>query len=402
MDVPEPLDAVTPVVAGGPGFPPEATAPPTVGVEEEFLLADRYSRSAVYRSVSVVHAARAHLGAPHATPELSQSQVETVSAVCRTAAELRTEILRLRAGAAAAAAEHDCLLVPSGTAVLGRSGPPPVLDQPRYLALIRRFGPLVQEQGVNACHVHVGVTDREAAVDAVNHLRGWMPLLLALTANSPYSGGTDTGYASWRSGVWSRWPAAGPPPYLRGAAHYARVVGQLVATGAAMDSAMMYWHVRPSAHLPTIEVRIADVLPDARTTTAYALLVRGLVGHALEAAGAGEYAPEVPDLLLRAACWQAARHGPTGTLPATHTRDCAATSVGRLVEEMWKRVEPYLSRYGDDQCVGDWLSEVQLTGSGCARQRRVADRCGGRLEAVVDDLAVEPVGSPGPGGGPPG
>ncbi|MGW3205617.1 carboxylate-amine ligase [Streptomyces sp. NPDC001135] len=387
--MPEPLDAVTPVAAGGSAFPPEATAPPTVGVEEEFVLADRHSRSAVYRSLSVVHAARTHLGAPHATPELSQSQVETVSAVCRTAAELEGEILRLRAGAAVAAAEYDCLLVPSGTAVLGRSGPPPLLDQPRYLALARRFGPLVHDQGVNACHVHVGVTDREDAVEAVNHLRGWMPLLLALTANSPYSGGSDTGYASWRSMVWSRWPAAGPPPYLRGAAHYARIVDQLVATGAAMDPGMIYWHVRPSAHLPTIEVRIADVMPDAGTTTAYALLVRGLVGHAVEAARAGEYAPEAPDLLLRAACWQAARHGPTGALPATHTRDCAATPVGRLVEELWKRVEPHLSRYGDDQFVGDWLSDVQLNGTGFARQRRVAEQYAGRLEAVVDDLAVE-------------
>ncbi|MEV5878298.1 glutamate--cysteine ligase [Streptomyces sp. NPDC052101] len=386
--MPEPFDAMTPAVAGGPGFPPEATAPPTVGVEEEFVLADRHSGSAVYRSISVVGAARARLGGPHATPELSPSQVETVSAVCRTAAELEAEVVRLRTGAAVAAAEHDCLLVPSGMAVLGRSGPPPVLGQARYHALAGRFGPVVDGQGVNSCHVHVGVADREEAIQAVNHLRGWMPLLLALTANSPYNDGADTGYASWRSMVWSRWPSAGPPPYLRGAAHYAWVVDQLVGTGAAMDQAMLYWHVRPSAHLPTIEVRIADVLPDAGTTTAYALLVRALVGHAVEAVRAGERAPEVPDLLLRAACWQAARHGPVGTLPSTHTRDCAPLGVVRLIEELWKRVEPYLSRHGDDRRVGDWLSDVQLTGPGSARQRRVAQQREGDLRAVVDDLAV--------------
>ncbi|AOR30037.1 hypothetical protein BFF78_02180 [Streptomyces fodineus] len=360
-----------------------------MGVEEEFVLADRHSRSAVYRSLSVVCAARAHLGGPHAVPELSQSQVETVSAVCRTAAELEAEIARLRTGAAAAAAEHDCLLVPSGMAVLGRSGPPPVLDQARYRALVGRFGPVVEDQGVNACHVHVGVADREEAVQAVNHLRGWMPLLLALTANSPYGDGTDTGYASWRTMVWSRWPSAGPPPYLRGAAHHAWIVDRLVAIGAALDPAMVYWHVRPSPHLPTIEVRIADVLPDAGTTTAYALLVRALVGHAVEVARAGERAPEVPDPLLRAACWQAARHGPTGTLPGTHTRDCVPMTVGRLIEELWKRAEPYLGRHGDDQRVGGWLSDVQRTGTGAARQRRIAERHEGDLRAVVDDLAVE-------------
>ncbi|MET8807418.1 glutamate--cysteine ligase [Streptomyces sp. NPDC004546] len=380
---------MTPAAVGGAGYAPEAAAPPTVGVEEEFVLADRRSRSTVSRSLSVVRAARARLGGAHVTPELSQSQVEMVSAVCRTGVEVEAEVLRLRAGAAAAAAEHDCLLVPSGVAVLGRSGPPPVLDRARYQALARRFGPVVHGQGVNACHVHVGVADREDAVRAVNHLRGWMPLLLALTANSPYSDGADTGYASWRSVLWSRWPSAGPPPHLRDAAHYQRVVDQLVSSGAALDPAMVYWHVRPSAHLPTIEVRIADVMPDAKTTTAYALLVRSLVGHAVEAGRSGEPAPDVPDLLLRAACWQAARHGSVGTLPGTHTRDYAPTDIGRLIEELWKRVEPHLSRHGDDGRVGDWLGDVQLHGSGSARQRRAAERHEGGLRAVVDDLAVE-------------
>ncbi|MEU6669323.1 glutamate--cysteine ligase [Streptomyces sp. NPDC046727] len=381
---------MTPAVAGTPATPAEVTAPPTVGVEEEFVLVERHSRAAVHRAPSVVATARGHLGEPHVTPEISQAQVETVSAVCRTAAELEAEVVRLRRGVATAAAEYECLLVPSGTPILGRPGPPPVMDKARYRAFLGRFGPLVHDQGVNACHVHVGVADREEAVRAVNHLRGWMPLLLAITGNSPFSDGTDTGYASWRSVVWSRWPLAGPPPYLRGTAHYERVVDQLVATGAAMDPAMIYWHVRPSPHLPTIEVRVADVMPEAATTTAYALLIRALVGCAMEAVRAGEPAPEVSDLLLRAACWQAARYGTSGILPATHTRDCAPASVSRLVEELWKRVEPHLSRYGDDRRVGDWLGDVERRGSGSARQRRVAALHSGSLQAVVDELAVSP------------
>ncbi len=388
--MPEPLDAVSPVVTGTPRSPAQAAAPPTVGVEEEFVLADRHSRAVAHRAPAVVGAARGRLGAPHATAEVSQAQVETVSAVCRTAGELEAEIVRLRGGAATAAAEYDCLLVPTGSAVLGRPGPPPVVDKARYRAFLARFGPLVHDQGVNACHVHVGVEDREEAVRSVNHLRGWMPLLLALTGNSPYCDGTDTGYASWRSMVWGRWPVAGPPPYLRGAAHYEEVVGHLVASGAAMDPAMVYWHVRPSPHLPTLEVRVADVLAEPAATTAYALLVRALVGCAVDAVRAGEPAPQVPDLVLRAACWHAARHGTDGALPATHTRDCAPTAVGRLVEELWKRVEPHLSRYGDDRWVGDWLSEVQHRGTGSVRQRRIAEQHGGRLQAVVDQLAVPP------------
>ncbi|MBL1082451.1 glutamate--cysteine ligase [Streptomyces actinomycinicus] len=386
--MPEPFEEVTPAAAGRPAYPTEVTAPPTVGVEEEFILADRRSRTAVHRAPAVLRAARGLLGAPHTTAEISQCQVETVSAVCRTAAELEAEIVRLRRGAALAAAEYDCLLVPGGTAILGTPGPPPVLDQPRYHALIHHFGAVAHDQGVNACHVHVGVSDREEAVQAVNHLRSWMPLLLALTVNSPFYDGSDTGYESWRTAVWSRWPSAGPPPHLRSAAHYDRLVDQLVATGAAMDQGMIYWHVRPSVHVPTIEVRIADVMPEPTVTASYALLVRALVAHAVEAVRAGEPAPETPDLLLRAACWQAARYGPAAALPAAHARDCSPSPVARQVDELWKRVEPQLSRYGDDRLVSDWLSDVQHRGTGSTRQRHVAAQHGGRLQAVVDDLAV--------------
>ncbi|WP_345521498.1 carboxylate-amine ligase [Streptomyces echinatus] len=381
---------MTPAAAGAPMFPAEVTAPPTVGVEEEFILAERHSRAAVYRAPSVVRAALGHLGASHVTAEVSQAQVETVSAVCRTAAELEAEIGRLRRGAATAAAEHDCLLVPSGTAVLGRPGPPPLADKPRYRAFARSFGPLIQDQGVNACHVHVGVADRDEAVRAVNHLRGLDAPVARPHRQLPLQ--RRDGHRLRELAHHALEPVAlggsPAPPAGRGALRPDRRPAHRHRSGDGPG--MIYWHVRPSPHLPTIEVRVADVLPDAAATTAYALLVRALVGGAVEAVRAGEPAPEVPDPLLRAACWQAARHGTACTLPATHTRDHTPTAVGRLVEELWKRVEPQLSSYGDDRWVSDWLGAVQHGGSGSSLQRRVAEHHGGSLQAVVDALAVEP------------
>ncbi|SHF88508.1 carboxylate-amine ligase [Streptoalloteichus hindustanus] len=367
-----------------------------MGVEEEFVLVDRHSRQSVRRAREVVRAAKDAAGAEHVEPEMAQAQVENVSAVCHTAAELHAEVTRLRGSTAAEAARAECLLVPSGTAVLGDVGPPPILDKPRYHTIERRFGPLVRQQCVNACHVHIGVRDREESVQVVNHLRVWTPLLLALSVNSPFCAGEDTGYASWRSMVWGRWPTCGPPPYLESAAHYEHVVGSLVDSGAAVDGGMLYWHVRPSRHVPTVEMRVADVLPDVRDTVAYALLVRALAAACLDSVRSGARSLPVPEAVLRAASWRAARYGMNSLLLATHRPAPVLAPAWSLVRELVASVLPHLERHGDSEIVRRWLELVHARGTGAERQRAVARRHGGDLRAVVDDLAVAP--SPPDGG----
>ncbi|MFF3350972.1 glutamate--cysteine ligase [Streptomyces sp. NPDC002779] len=390
--MPEDPGLVAPTVdvrsaSGGTGSP-SAQAAPTLGVEEEFVLADSRTRMAVRKASGVLVATRSRVGADHVAAEMAQAQVENVGAVCSTAEELHRETTRLRCAAASAAHVQGCLLVASGSPVLGNPGPLPILDQPRYHRIARRFKQLVEDQCVNACHVHVGVPDRGEAIRTVGHLRPWMPLLLALTANSPFCNGVDTGYASWRSMVWDRWPCAGPPPLLHSAAQYETLVDQLVSSGAAFDPAMLYWQVRPSRHVPTVEVRIADVLPQAADTVAYALVVRGLVADALTRVRDGAPTPDVPDMLLRAACWRAARYGVDDTLVGTHRDGCPTLPAFELVDDLWARVEPHLERFGDASEVSHWLDRIRHSGNGATRQRRVAEQNAGRLEAVVDYLAA--------------
>ena len=141
---------------------------------------------------------------------------------------------------------------------------------------------IAHEQGICGCHVHVAVPDREAAIQVGNRLRPWLPLLLAVTANSAIYRNTDTGYASWRSILWQRWPVAGPPPQFDSADEYDAVVRQLLDTGAMLDDGMVYWDVRPSANFPTVEVRVADVPATVAETVLFAALVRGAVMTALD------------------------------------------------------------------------------------------------------------------------
>ena len=368
----------------------QATQALTMGVEEEFLLADAESRRSVHGASAVLGAVETGAdGGRGFTAEMAQAQVETMSEVCTDAGQLRAEVTRLRNCAAGEARRLGYLLVASGTSVLGDPGPPPTIDKPRYHRIEESFGPLVEQQCVGACHVHIGVPDREEALAVVNHLRLWTPVLLALSANSPYWNGHDTGHASWRSLLWGRWPTTGPPPYLRSVAHYEQTVAALVDSGAAMDPGMVYWSVRPSRHVPTVETRIADVMPGPADTVGYALLVRGLAARALAEHRAGRPAPPVDETVLRAACWRAARDGLLGRallVPlAGRPRPVPAWAA---VTAMLRHVRPYLEASGDARTVARWLRTLRAVGTGADRQRTAVARRG-RVEDAVDELAVE-------------
>ncbi|MGW0246586.1 carboxylate-amine ligase [Nocardia goodfellowii] len=366
----------------------------TVGVEEEFVLTDTETRRVVRRAETVLAGAKGSIpaGSGVIEAEISPAQVEIASPVCTDLPTLRSELLRLRTETARAAQEHGCRLIASGTAVLGNAGPPPFFDKSRYHRIAERFGPLVDQLGTCSCHVHIGVPDRDEAIQVVNHLRPWLPTLLALSVNSPFWDGRDTGYQSWRTPLWARWPAAGPPPYLSSAEEYKSVVEGLRRTGAIIDEAMVHWYVRPSSHLPTVEVRIADVAPTVEEAVVMAALVRALVGTALIAIRAGRPAPQVHDHVLGAACWQAARYGLTSAVPGNSD----PSHPIRGVAELLAHVRGVLEEFDDVGMVRTAVRALQRAGTGADRQR-ASYRRRGRLEDVIDDLAAQALFDPSDG-----
>ncbi len=219
--------------------------------------------------------------------ELLSTMVETASGVCTDLARLRGELTASRSRLAAAARKAGARPVACGTAPMA-APPRAVSPTPHYRQMARLYGRLTDETETCGCHVHVGVPDREAAVAVLNHLRPWLPVLLALSANSPFHQGADTGHASWRTLVLSRWPTHQVPPYFESAEHYDRTVTELRYAGVLpVRAANAYWFARPSAHLPTVEVRIADVTPSVDEAVLQAGLTRALVATALDAVSAG-------------------------------------------------------------------------------------------------------------------
>jgi YbdK family carboxylate-amine ligase len=206
----------------------------------------------------VLPAAEPELG-DRAQPELYRSQVEMNTPVCATLAEVRDAVRRGRRALAGAAERHGLRLAAAGTHPFSHWRDQAVTDKTRYHNLAEDYRQVFREQVVFGCHVHVGITDREAAIQTMNRVRPWLPVLLALSGNSPYWLGADTGYASYRTEVWNRWPMAGMPQAFASRAEYDTLVETLMATGSVREPTKLYWDVRPSTHLETLEFRVADV-----------------------------------------------------------------------------------------------------------------------------------------------
>jgi carboxylate-amine ligase len=300
----------------------------------------------------------------------------------RRRSEFRTCSLGLlRSGLAAADAGVRLLAV--GTGPL--DGPvPPVLDRPRFHRMIERYRLLVPSPGTNGMHVHVAVHDPETAVQVLNHLRPWLPILHAATTNSPFYEGVDTGYASWRSMLWERWPSVAPTPALRSHAHYQQLLEELITTGSILDEGMLYWYARLSASYPTVEIRIGDVCPSLDDTILIAALVRALVGTVLADIDAGVPVPEVDHHLLAAAHWRAAHDGLEGL--AVDLPSATARPAWHVMRRLFDRVRPELERHGDLAEVTSLLGRLRGHGTGAARQRAVHARTGEMID-VVEDLA---------------
>lgn len=354
----------------------------TFGVEEEFLLVDPGTGLPVAKNVEVARTA-AGLGVDLQL-ELTGCQVETSTGVHTDSAKLATELRDLRCGIADCAEQN-------GATLLAVAVPPtvpdkyPVTDTPRYQRIATAFGMLAQEQGLCGCHVHVAVPDRENALQVSNFLRPWLPLYLALTANSAIYRGMHTGFASWRSILWRRWPSAGPPPHFDSAAEYDSLVAMMLASGSILDPKMVYWDVRPAVSFPTVEIRVSDVPATVEETVLLATLVRATVMTAQDALARNISAPPVSDEVLRAAYWKAARTGLDGdAVDPVHGR---ILPVRDLLAELVGYVGPALDELGDRQLVADSLAAVLARGNGAMRQHN-AFRAHHNVGDVVTELTA--------------
>lgn len=364
----------------------------TLGVEEEFLLVDPGSGRPIAVSGAVLAASDATKDDGSAdgseegaglTGELHREQLETGTRPCRTLDDLRAELGAARAVAAGAAHEAGAALAPLGTSPIPVE--PTLSPSRRYAEMARRFGLTVSEELTCGCHVHVGIDSAEEGVAALDRIRPWLAPLLALSANSPFWQGADSGYASYRSQVWSRWPSAGPYSPFGSAAGYRAFVDTALGTDTVLDQGMLYLDARLSRDHPTLEVRVPDVCREPDDAVLLGALVRGLVHTAAGQWRAGVEPDPVRTEVLRLAAWRAGRSGLLGDLvhPASWRPAPAAEVLAALVDH----VAPALEEAGDLAAVRNLLTAALSRGTGAERQRAVLASTGGDLAAVAKDAA---------------
>jgi carboxylate-amine ligase len=354
----------------------------TLGVEEEYLLfaADEP------RAVEVVEDVFAEVPEDLrdvVQHELQRTQIEVASPPQLELPEMAAALRRLRRELSDAALRAGARLVAAGASPA--AGPNArLVDNPRYHRMREHFGDLSPGQGMCGTHVHVSIPDGETGVQVLNHLRPWLPIFQAATANSPLQSGRDTGYASWRSIMWERWPTVGPAPYLESFEQYETLISDLQASGAMLDEGMLYWYARLSANYPTIEIRMGDVTPTVDDVLLLAALARALVATLLNEVREGIPAPNVPHPLLMAAHWRAAHDGLEGDNIDMATRE--PRPAWRLLRQLFDYVTPELRRHGDLDRATVLMDRLRSRGTGAARQRAIlAQR--GSVADVVDWLA---------------
>jgi glutamate---cysteine ligase / carboxylate-amine ligase len=355
--------------------------PLTLGVEEEFFLVDRHGRLS-RDAGEVVDSANERDG--ELQKELVQSQVELATGICHSHDEVLTQLRDLRGELAISANRRGLRLIPSGAALLAETDPPGITLNARYQRMAKHFGATAHKVTTCGCHVHVDMPDREAGVQVINHVRPWLPILLAMTANSPIESGVDMGYCSWRYQQWTQWPSAGAPPRFASLDHYESVVDGWLRAGAIIDRAMVYWDIRLSDKQPTLEFRISDVAATAEEATLLAVIIRGLTHAALNAI---ESPPELPNEVLRGQLWRAARDGFRGQCPHPHTGDLAPADV--VLNDLYAFLAPILRENGDVDFAKEGITQLAETGGGADRQRAAFARAQ-RAEDVIGMLAVAP------------
>ncbi|HEV3402531.1 MAG TPA: glutamate--cysteine ligase [Acidimicrobiales bacterium] len=359
----------------------------TLGVEEEFLLVDPDTRRLVPRAEEVLDDARAD-GDAKVEHELQLVQVEAGTAVCGTLSELRGQVAGLRKTLSASAERAGCRIASSGSHPFSPCEDSRVTPKPAYLRLERDYQLVTREQLVCGCHIHVGVADADMAIRVMNRVRPWLPTVLAIAVNSPFWLGTDTGYASFRTEIWRRWPMAGTPDIFASRAEYDELVELMLKTGAIDDPARIYWDIRPSARFDTLEFRVTDACLSVDETVMVAGLFRALARTARDEEVAGRPLRRARSEMLEAAIWRAARYGVEGELiDLPGGRSLPAPEV---VRDLLVRLRPVLEDIGDWDDVSGLVERVLEGGTGAARQRRSFARRE-ELTDVVDMIVAETV-----------
>ncbi|MFK3678059.1 YbdK family carboxylate-amine ligase [Microbacterium sp. NPDC090218] len=330
------------------------------GIEEEFLFLDAHSLVPVTLAAGTRERITRLRTGGEVTKEYLTSQIECLTEPVSNATDAEAQLSHLRGLIGWHAQEQHAIAAGTGTP-FATTRSSAVSPSPHYDDVAAQLGHLTRDHEVNGLHVHVEVLDDEERVRALNRIRGWLPLLLALTGNSPFVSGRDSGFASWRSILIRRLPGSWSPPRFRDFDDYRAQVQRLIDLRAITDAASLAWAARISERYPTIEVRVFDAQLTAEDAVFAALLSRAIV-----------LTDDVPHLDagvdgIDASLWTAARRGMDARVIDPTTGEVG--DAWAVADRMLAAIAPVLRDLGDEERVREGFARLRVDGTGAARQR---------------------------------
>jgi carboxylate-amine ligase len=305
----------------------------TLGVEEELMLVD--SETLSQRPVSADVIPRVEVERGVVKHELFASIVELNSGICESPDEALDVLRDLRRATAEAARAVGCTIAAVGSHPTDIASDQAIADEPHYTSFVEYAGPTARRQGVQGVHVHVGMPDAETCLRVMEQLIPWLPVVLALSANSPWFEGERTGLLSTRAEILGLLPRHGAPPRFESWSDWERLVTRFVDSGLVPGYGGIHWDIRPHPRFGTLEVRMPDQPTDVERTGAFATLVRALAAWALEQPAAD---PATGDrAVFQQNRWAASRFGPRAELIHPQREGKAVRAVD-LYAELAERI----------------------------------------------------------------
>ncbi len=302
----------------------------TTGVEEELMILD--AETLEQRPASDVLIPAVAAGRGTVKTELFRSAIELNTDVCSSPADANAVLRELRRRTIAAARQMGLALAGAGSHPSDVASDQPIADEPHYARFVEYAGPTARRQGVSGLHVHVGMPDAETCLRVLETVLPWLPLVLALSANSPWFEGSKTGMMSNRAEILGLLPRHGAPPYLERWSDWERLVAAFVRAGVVDNYNALHWDVRPHPSYGTLEIRIPDQPTEIDSTCRFVELIHALCAWALE--------QPTPAPASRAVYeqnrWASARFGPRARL--IHPDREGAASVPELFAELVERI----------------------------------------------------------------
>jgi carboxylate-amine ligase len=344
---------------------PKFTGPAyTVGIEEELMILDPES----YALVNAIDDLVEESPEGDIKPELMESVLEISTKPCADMREADVALRAMRRQVRDIADKKGLTIGSAGTHPLARWEDQRITAAPRYRDLVDALRFVARQEIIFGLHVHIGVDDPEKAIHVANGMRVHVPILLALSANSPYWRGDDTGLASTRMPIFRAFPRVGIPPYYSDWADYERRISFMVDTGVMEDYTWLWYDVRPHPNFGTVEIRAMDAQTHIEHTLGLAALIQAMVKELSEHYEAGKQLRDFPYEMLDENKWLASRHGMEGELVDLPERETVPAKA--LARRLYDRLKEHAQDLGaGDQLEG--ILDLLEHGNGAYRQRKV-------------------------------